>query len=230
MANKGIAMNKIVATRKLNAQEKRILGRTISNFPYLGQAESELLTSYAEQSARYAVAKRATEREPTVTAPIFSRNNGEKIGERPVRNPQFANLREALTQVRLLEKRLTSLNDKRRAAAEREERRKAKIKPVPSWASEQARARAAYELMERVEDEIRSGRFEPTEEKIAELGEELNRVARKPYDDSELRTLTLSWVESRYEAARPPGLSKCAGETHVEKELIAAGFYDDLLA
>jgi hypothetical protein len=223
-------MNQIQPTRKLKTPERHVFDRTTTSFPFLRPEDSELLTAYAEQSHRYATAKRATEREPTVTAPIFSRNNGEKIGERPVRNPQFANLREALTQVRLLEKRLTSLNDKRRAAAEREERRKAKIKPVPSWASEQARARAAYELMERVEDEIRSGRFEPTEEKIAELGEELNRVARKPYDNNELRSLTLSWVESRYEAARPPGLSKCAGETHVERELLATGFYDDLLA
>jgi hypothetical protein len=232
MDDKGQRMKKIQPTRKLNAEEKRLMGRTITVFPFLAQSEAELLTAYAEQSHRYALAKRETERNPTVTAPIFSRNNGEKIGERPVRNPAFANLREALTQVRLLEKRLTSLNDKRRAEAEREQRRKAKPKPIASWASEQARARAAHELQEQVEEEMRAGTFEPSEERIAILGQDLLRVGYKPASGErghDLRTITLSWIESRYWAARPDNVPKSDGEVWVEKELIAIEFYDDLI-
>jgi hypothetical protein len=196
-------MSNIEPTRRLKAPEKKAFDRAREAFPHLRAEDAELLTAFAEQSNRYATAKHETENKPTITTPIFSRSNGTQIGERPVRNPAFANMREALTQVRLLERRLTTLNDKRRVEAEREDRRKAKPKPLPTWASERARAMAAYDLMLSVEAEIIAGTFEVTDERVEDLMQQLVRVGLTlaPGSD-ELREAALGWIEQRYWGAR----------------------------
>ncbi|MGA7524639.1 MAG: hypothetical protein WBW84_19470 [Acidobacteriaceae bacterium] len=222
-------MSTIEPTRKLKATEKKVFDRAVTSFAFLRPEDAELLTSYSEQGHRYAVTKRATDRKPTVTAPIFSRSDGKQIGQRPVRNPAFASMREALTQMRLLERRLTTLNDKRRAGAEREQRRKEKPKPLPSWSSEQARARAAYDLAEKIEAEILAGTFELTEARLEDIGQELLRVGCTLRGD-ELRTITLSFIESRFWAARhaEPSLEISPAETYVDQALEALGFYSGL--
>jgi phage terminase small subunit len=195
-------MSNIQATRHLKGLEKKAFDRAIQSFPHLRAEDAELLTAFAEQSHRYATAKQRVERNPTILQPQFNRTTGNQIGDKLVRNPENATMREALTQLRLLERRLTTLNDKRRLEAEREEKRKARPKPLPTWASERARAMAAYDLMLSVEAEIIAGTFEVTDERVEDLMQQLTRIGGTlPPGSDELREAALGWIEQRYWAA-----------------------------
>lgn len=158
----------IEPTRKLKTPEKKVFVRTLASYPFLRSEDAELLTAYSEQMALYESAKQQAEKEPTVTVPQYNRSTGNQVGTKVVRNPAYATMSQALTQTRLLSRRLSMNNQKGRKEAEREEKRKKQTK-TKSWASEYARARAAYERQEQIEDEIARGVFIETPERVQEI-------------------------------------------------------------
>lgn len=65
-----------------------------------------MLTAYAEAVVRYEAAVRETKKRPTIAQPVINRASGNVTGEKEIRNPAFATLREAQQQAATLARRL----------------------------------------------------------------------------------------------------------------------------
>lgn len=96
----------LLPTRRLTAKERAVFDRVSSQFAHLTASDAEQLTQYAESSVRYEAAVRETKKHPTVSQPVINRTTGNVVGEKPVRNPAFATLREAQAQMVSLGRRL----------------------------------------------------------------------------------------------------------------------------
>lgn len=96
----------IAPTRKLKAAERRIFDRVTSSFLHLSPSDSEQLTQYAEAVARYEAAIKETKLRPLLSIPIINRSTGNVTGEKTVRNPAFATIKEATGLITSLARRL----------------------------------------------------------------------------------------------------------------------------
>jgi phage terminase small subunit len=93
-------------TRRLKPSARKVFEQVQAGFIHLSPSDAEQLTQYAEWSAIYADALHETQRHPTITVPVINRSTGNVVGEKIVRNPMFATLREAQQQVTTLGRRL----------------------------------------------------------------------------------------------------------------------------
>jgi len=96
----------IAPTRKLINKELDVFNRVLSESVHLTSADAEQLTQYAEAVIRYETALKQTKKHPTISVPVINRSTGNVTGEKRVRNPAFVTLKEALTQMNVLARRL----------------------------------------------------------------------------------------------------------------------------
>jgi len=96
----------LVPTRRLKARERAIFDRITNQFNHLRESDAEQLTQYSEASIRYENALKETQKHPVVTVPVVNRSTGNIIGEKTVRNPAYATLKEATQQMTALARRL----------------------------------------------------------------------------------------------------------------------------
>jgi phage terminase small subunit len=96
----------ITPSRKLAAKERKIFDRVVSEFIHLQTSDAEQLTQYAEAVVRYEAAAKDVKKSPTIAVPVVNRSTGNIVGEKLVRNPAFATIKEAQAQVNALARRL----------------------------------------------------------------------------------------------------------------------------
>ncbi len=96
----------ITPTRRLPAKERAVFEKVLADFIHLQPSDAEQLTQYAEAVIRYRTAEKDTRKHPTVSTPVVNRSTGNVVGEKLVRNPAFATMKEAQTQMNSLARRL----------------------------------------------------------------------------------------------------------------------------
>lgn len=96
----------ITPTRRLNAKERAVFERVVSEFTHLQASDAEQLTQFAEAAVRYEKAAKDTKKNPTVSSPVVNRATGNVTGEKIIRNPAFITLKEAQTAMNSLGRRL----------------------------------------------------------------------------------------------------------------------------
>jgi phage terminase small subunit len=96
----------ITPTRRLTAKERKVFERVISEFDHLSTTDADMLTRYAETSARYVDALKETKKYPTVKQAVINRSTGNVTGYKEIRNPAFRTLTEAQSQLNSLSRRL----------------------------------------------------------------------------------------------------------------------------
>jgi phage terminase small subunit len=96
----------IVPTRRLPAKERAVFDKVLTDFIHLAPSDAEQLTQYAEAVVRYRKAEKDTRKDPTISTPIVNRATGNVVGQRTVRNPAFATMRESQAQMNSLARRL----------------------------------------------------------------------------------------------------------------------------
>jgi len=96
----------LVPTRRLKARERAIFDRITNQFNHLRESDAEQLTQFAETAIRYETALKETRKRPVVIVPIVNRSSGNVVGEKTVRNPAYATLKEATQQMTALARRL----------------------------------------------------------------------------------------------------------------------------
>lgn len=93
-------------TRRLNKAERTVFERVNSEFIHLTTSDAEQLTAYAETVVRYEIALKSTKKNATISVPVVNRSTGNVTGEKIIRNPAFATLKEAQSQMVALARRL----------------------------------------------------------------------------------------------------------------------------
>jgi len=96
----------IVPTRRLTAKERSVFDRVVSDFVHLQGSDAEQLTQYAEAVVRYQTAAKEIKKNPNISIPVVNRATGNIVGEKLVRNPAFATVKETQTQMNTLARRL----------------------------------------------------------------------------------------------------------------------------
>lgn len=96
----------LTSTRRLSSKERAVFDRVTSEFVHLAASDAEQLTQYAEAVVRYQTAAKETKKSSTVSIPVVNRATGNVTGEKIIRNPAFATLKEALSQMNALARRL----------------------------------------------------------------------------------------------------------------------------
>ena len=96
----------ITPTRKLTVKERKVFDRVLAEFIHLAPSDAEQLSQYAEAVIRYEKATKESKRHPTVSIPVVNRATGNIVGDKVVRNPAFATIKEAQSQVTALARRL----------------------------------------------------------------------------------------------------------------------------
>ena len=98
--------NPIEPTRRLTSRERRVFDRVSNDFAHLSVIDEEQLTQYAEAVVRYEDALKSTKKHALISVPVVNRSTGNVTGEKLVRNPAFVTLKETLTQMNALARRL----------------------------------------------------------------------------------------------------------------------------
>jgi phage terminase small subunit len=99
-------MATIAPSRRVPAAARLVFEKVASEFIHLRASDAEQLTQYAEAVVRYRTAEKETRKRPTISTPIVNRATGNIVGEKIVRNPAFATMREAQAQMNSLARRL----------------------------------------------------------------------------------------------------------------------------
>lgn len=96
----------LIPTRRLTAKERAVFDRVASEFVHLTPTDEEMLSQYSEAVARYTSAAKSVKKSPTISLPVVNRSTGNVTGEKTIRNPAFATLKEATAQMNSLARRL----------------------------------------------------------------------------------------------------------------------------
>jgi phage terminase small subunit len=96
----------IQPTRRLPAKERAVFRKVLADFIHLQPSDAEQLTQYAEAVVRYQKAEKETRKRPTISTPVINRSTGNVTGEKIIRNPAWATLKEAQQQMNTLARRL----------------------------------------------------------------------------------------------------------------------------
>jgi phage terminase small subunit len=96
----------ITPVRRLTKKERVVFDRVLADFSHLKSSDAEQITQYAEASIRYADAAKDTKKNPTVKVPVINRSTGNVTNYKDVRNPQFRTVKEAVSDMNSLARRL----------------------------------------------------------------------------------------------------------------------------
>jgi hypothetical protein len=133
-------LDAITPTRRLNAKERKVFDRVVADFTHFQPSDAEQLTQLAEATVRYEAAAKETKRNPTVSLPVINRASGNIVGEKVVRNPAYATLKEAQTAMNSLARRLMI------DAHSAEKRQRLMTKRVRAETPDQSSNRAGYDV------------------------------------------------------------------------------------